>query len=561
MCTDTENAASAIILAGELHSRYQIHSIQPLLAACRAAAETEFPVAVVGRFKAGKSSFLNRFIGEEVLPVGVTPVTSVITRIRFGEKPQIIVHFLNSQALEGRIEELPFYVTETHNPENARKVDSVTVETPSLRRFPGICLVDTPGMESVFGHNTETARKWLPNVGMALVAVGVDPPLTQQDAELLRRLREFTPRITVLLTKFDLLDAAEARQVVAFVEQQLRRQIAPPPEVFPYSAKPGFEELGASLERNLLRPLVERLNDERIAVLNHKTAALMNECEDSLLLALAAAEATEAQREQLKTIVLGEKESIEEFKMQLRLTARHAAGNSRRHAAAILEAHTPRVEKALVEELERLYPEWRTSLARVISSFQAWLERSLAEKLSEAQDADRAMLLRPVEQTAAQLGRALQDFRNRLSERAEKAYGIRPRTTKIEIQAVTPQTPDVRIGHVFDRNWELLSPILPMSLFGAVIYRHLAKRKAPYEVYKNISRLTTQWEESTGRALESLLSEAYLRVEEWMSTLDGLLSRNSAEIFRIREDLGRLRAVRASFGARTPSGGLCRPVT
>jgi GTP-binding protein EngB required for normal cell division len=549
MCTDTGNAVSAIVLAEELYSRYEIHSIRPLLAACRAAAaETEFPVAVVGRFKAGKSTFLNRLIGAEVLPVGVTPVTSAITRIRFGEKPRILVHFLNSQILEGRIEELCFYVTETHNPENVRNVDFVTVETPSLRRFSSICFVDTPGMESVFGHNTETAREWLPNAGMALVAVGVDPPLTQQDAELLKRLREFTPRIAVLLTKFDLLDATEAKQVVSFVERQLRRQIAPPPEVFPYSAKAGFEELGESLERNLLRPILERLNDEKSAVRNHKIAALMDECEDSLLLALAAAEATEAERAQLKTAVLGEKETLDEFKMQLRLTARYAAGSSRQHVATVLEAHTSRVEQALLEELERLYPEWRTSLARVISSFQDWLERSLAGKLTGVQETDRARLLRPVEQTAAQLGRALQDFRNRLSERTEKAYGIRLRIRKVEIQAAIPRTPDIRIGNLFDRNWELLSPVLPMSIFGGMVYRHLANRKVPYEVYKNVSRLTTQWEESIGGALESLLSEAYHRIEEWLSTLDGLLSTQNGEISRIKEDLGRLKDARAAIG-------------
>ncbi len=42
-------------------------------------------IAVVGQFKAGKSSFINSLLGESVVPAGVLPVTSVITRIQFGE--------------------------------------------------------------------------------------------------------------------------------------------------------------------------------------------------------------------------------------------------------------------------------------------------------------------------------------------------------------------------------------------------------------------------------------------------------------------------------------------
>ena len=38
----------------------------------------------MGRFKAGKSSFLNHFTNRSILPVGVVPVTAVVTEIRFG---------------------------------------------------------------------------------------------------------------------------------------------------------------------------------------------------------------------------------------------------------------------------------------------------------------------------------------------------------------------------------------------------------------------------------------------------------------------------------------------
>jgi GTPase SAR1 family protein len=52
---------------------------------CRSAlGQDEITIAILGRFKAGKSSFINHFIGRSILPVGVVPVTTVVTEIRFG---------------------------------------------------------------------------------------------------------------------------------------------------------------------------------------------------------------------------------------------------------------------------------------------------------------------------------------------------------------------------------------------------------------------------------------------------------------------------------------------
>ncbi|MBF8259384.1 MAG: Dynamin family protein, partial [Actinobacteria bacterium] len=57
-------------------------------------------VAVLGQFKAGKSSFLNGLIGREVLPVNVLPATAVITRIGHGAAERALVRYL-----AGRLEE------------------------------------------------------------------------------------------------------------------------------------------------------------------------------------------------------------------------------------------------------------------------------------------------------------------------------------------------------------------------------------------------------------------------------------------------------------------------
>ena len=40
---------------------------------------------LVGEFNAGKSAFINALVGAEVMPEGVTPTTSVINLLRYGD--------------------------------------------------------------------------------------------------------------------------------------------------------------------------------------------------------------------------------------------------------------------------------------------------------------------------------------------------------------------------------------------------------------------------------------------------------------------------------------------
>jgi len=118
-------------LAGEL----KLASLQPQIAACRKqfnGGSRGIDVAVFGRFKAGKSSFLNHLTGRAVLPIGVVPLTAVITRLRAGPVEKVTVRFLNGSAKTIPLEEIGLYVGENKNPGNQKQVASVEVELPAL---------------------------------------------------------------------------------------------------------------------------------------------------------------------------------------------------------------------------------------------------------------------------------------------------------------------------------------------------------------------------------------------------------------------------------------------
>jgi GTP-binding protein EngB required for normal cell division len=551
---DSGSVGNAVRLASDVADRYGISSLNPLISSCRAfAQERTLNVAVLGRFKAGKSSFLNHLVGRDLLPVGVVPVTSVVSEIRYGPRERAEVRFLDGRTEETPLEEIAGFVDESQNPENKKRVALVSVELPSLERFRSVRFVDTPGLESVLAHNTDVSLGWLPNVGLAIVAVGVDPPLSQRDIELIRQLNRYTPNISLLLTKVDMLGEKERRQVEEYVHAQLTRNWNGSIPIYPYSIRPGYERLRQRFEDALISRAVERSGEQRQAILARKVETLLRECAEYLGVALKSAEAADSEREDLKRKILGEKESLDDSKLALRVIVRYAATNTREQFARTLEAHEREINARLLGEFEERYPQWTKSLAVAAREFEAWLEPAITDEMSRLSADHRKDFLEPLHRVGRQLSQSLQDFRNRISERTMEALGVPLRTTEVEIEAKEPRAPDIRIGKLFDREWQLISFMIPMSLAKGIVRRHF-RRKIADTVFKNLSRLASQWEQSVNPALYAMDKEAAGRLEDLVSTIERLIAAAGKEAPRIREDLSRIEFACAGLASSTKPG-------
>jgi GTP-binding protein EngB required for normal cell division len=539
---------AALDLAADIAARYGISALSGLLASTRAAVrQDEISVAVLGRFKAGKSSFLNHFMGRAILPVGVVPVTAVVTEIRYGPREEARVHHRDGREQEVALDRIGCYISEKENRENCKQVERIGVELPELRRFRGLRFVDTPGLESALAHNTATAMEWLPNAGLALVAVSVDPPLAQRDIDLLKSLYRYTPKVAVLLTKADLLSEAELEEVVAFVRGQLAKNIEGKVRVFPYSTKPGFEKFRQALEDELAGGTLERFAEERESILARKTETLLRECSDYLTLSLKAAEMAEAERRGLKEQVVGEKEIVDEVKSAIRLVAQHVAAGTRSMVSERLETRQNDLERVLLEAFEGEFPKWTRSLATMLTSFEDWLANGLCEELSAASVEERGRFLAPLHKVQKQAMHTLQRYRDRLSERTLRVCGVPLRTTETEVEVLEPKTPDIRVGRIFDRNWELLSPVLPVWTIKAIVHRHFA-HTISYAIYQNLSRLSTQWAESINGALGRVEKEANRRMDELIGTVERLVeSGGDGQARQLRADLERIERARKAL--------------
>jgi len=83
----------------DICGRFRITSLDRQIEACKGLFVKSPPIdiAILGQFKAGKSSFINSFIGQSILPVGVIPVTTVITRLWYRARKGPLSPFLTEQ--------------------------------------------------------------------------------------------------------------------------------------------------------------------------------------------------------------------------------------------------------------------------------------------------------------------------------------------------------------------------------------------------------------------------------------------------------------------------------
>jgi dynamin family protein len=181
-------------------------------------------LACIGQFKRGKSTLVNALIGQPLLPTGVAPVTSAITTVAFGSAAAR-VHFEAGGVEAISLTDISTYVSERDNPGNRRGVQVVDVTIPADILREGLCLVDTPGIGSVFGANTDVTRAFVPRIDAALVVIGADPPLSGDELTLVGDVLHETESLILVLNKADRLPPEERREACEFARTVMRERL------------------------------------------------------------------------------------------------------------------------------------------------------------------------------------------------------------------------------------------------------------------------------------------------------------------------------------------------
>jgi len=162
-------------------------------------------VSVIGQFKRGKSALTNGILGDKILPVGIVPVTAVVTTIEYGEKGAA-VHFANGVVKETAFEDIHTYVNEQENSDNHLGVTKVAIKCPSEFLKSGLTFVDTPGVGSMHENNTEEAYNFVKESDAVIFTLSVDSPINQIEIDFLKNAKEYAAKFYFAVNKIDVID-------------------------------------------------------------------------------------------------------------------------------------------------------------------------------------------------------------------------------------------------------------------------------------------------------------------------------------------------------------------
>ncbi len=312
--------------------------------------ENRFNLVILGAFKRGKSTLINALLGEPVLPTAIIPLTSVVTILGYGESLEIRVHFHHGRSLAITQPELAAYITEKGNPRNQKGVREVEIAYPSDYLRDGVRIIDTPGVGSVYSHNSEVAYNYLPQVDAAIFVVTVDPPLSAAEQDFLKDIREYVHKLFFVLNKIDYVDEAERQEALDFTVEVLQGNLATQKVmIFPLSAKLALEgkaNRGAALLKASLLPQFE--DHLRQFLYQEKGRVLLISCLNGALKALNDSTLALQVERQASAIPLKElEEKIARFQLEL-----HGLEKEREMSLLLLDGRLKAVMVELTGDLE-----------------------------------------------------------------------------------------------------------------------------------------------------------------------------------------------------------------
>jgi len=168
-----------------------------------------FLLVVVGEFNAGKSAFINALMGESLLEEGVTPTTTKVNILRYGQ--------------------------ETGKKTLSENVESLTLDADYLKE---ISIVDTPGTNAIVREHEEITSLFVPRSDLILFVTSADRPYTESERIFLEQIQSWGKKVVLVINKIDILQTPESlEEIYAFVAENAKKILKVDPEIFPVSAQ------------------------------------------------------------------------------------------------------------------------------------------------------------------------------------------------------------------------------------------------------------------------------------------------------------------------------------
>jgi len=100
-----------------------------------------------------------------------------------------------------------------------------------------VFLVDTPGVGSIYRHNTEVARQFLPESDAAIFLTSADPPISDAERAFLEEMRGEAARMFYVLNRVDYLSGLDREEAIEFTHGVIADAVGHDMVLYPISAR------------------------------------------------------------------------------------------------------------------------------------------------------------------------------------------------------------------------------------------------------------------------------------------------------------------------------------
>lgn len=232
-----------------------------------------FRLMVCGGFSRGKSAVINALLGVRLLPEDLTPTTSLLTEICYGDPIRVeildtggnvIRQFRCPDLTEARniVRE---WGTELNIPQDnpssqARKM--LRVHYPSQYLKDGLILQDTPGFDSVIERHDQEMLDAINKGDGFLLVLATQPPYGRTDKTLFELVREKKRWFSILVNKIDQTEFND-KELAGYIEYVQKNTGLPRERILSLSAWTALcgeeENRPAEIEKSKIRECRERI--------------------------------------------------------------------------------------------------------------------------------------------------------------------------------------------------------------------------------------------------------------------------------------------------------------
>ena len=445
-------------------------------------------VAVVGQFKAGKSSFINSLLDAAIIPTGFLPVTSVITRVRYGDQIEIALQYQNGTKESVPPAKLLEFCSEQFNPGNRKMIEVIDVYHPALKEVSNIRLIDTPGLGSISEETTLVTTKWLIEASFALLIISSERPLSSADLMVVEQLKKICPRIFLVITKIDLIPQTEHSSLLEYIRNGIASYSTDYPiTILGYSIYNNSTDYKDFVLRKILKPMQDQFDDEKISVSAYKLINLSQECLQYSEIVLSNHEKFKNDEKLLLGVIMESERNKEHYKTELLFTTTAFKGEVRGILEKTILHEQNTIIRSLFSSFDSEFHSQKGMMYKVTQWFEKWIVDGLKEEIRKTTPETTSSIDSFLMDKAGFYSLFIKTFQQSYKQFIKDLYNVDILIDPVKVSPVPIGKPDISIYRIFDSHLDVLLFFLPVFLIKYFLRKYF-KKQIEYEVEKNLRR-------------------------------------------------------------------------